>query len=70
MPEVKCSVSNCTFWGEGNNCQANSIMIEVDKHANMQYDTEFAKDFDDHKDQAAKSAQTCCHTFQPKNASK
>ncbi|WP_155116357.1 DUF1540 domain-containing protein, partial [Paenibacillus larvae] len=20
MPEVKCSVSNCTYWGEGNNC--------------------------------------------------
>ncbi|RNB74693.1 DUF1540 domain-containing protein, partial [Brevibacillus fluminis] len=42
MPVVKCSVANCTYWGEGNNCNADSIMVEVDAHANANYKTEFA----------------------------
>ncbi|SDC72945.1 protein of unknown function [Paenibacillus sp. UNCCL117] len=70
MPDVKCSVSNCSFWGQGNNCNAKSIMIEVDQHAQMDYDSEFAADFDDHKDQAAGVRNTCCHTFEPKKKSK
>ncbi|WP_438433377.1 DUF1540 domain-containing protein [Gorillibacterium sp. sgz500922] len=67
-PLVKCSVANCQFWGQGNNCQADAIMIEIDKHADMQYDAEFAgESFDsEHKDQASTSAATCCHTFKPK----
>ena len=27
MPEVKCSVSNCSFWGQGNLCQASAIVV-------------------------------------------
>lgn len=67
-PLVKCSVANCQYWGQGNNCQADAIMIEIDKHADMQYDAEFAgESFDsEHKDQASTSAGTCCHTFKPK----
>ncbi|MCZ8518737.1 MULTISPECIES: DUF1540 domain-containing protein [Paenibacillus] len=66
MPNVKCSVSNCQFWANGNNCHANNIMIEIDQHANLAYDTEFGLDFEDHKDQAASERSTCCHTFEPK----
>lgn len=65
--EVKCSVSNCSYWGQGNNCVAPSIMVEVDRHAN--YNTEMADEFGiqiEHQDRAADSAQTCCRTFIPK----
>lgn len=41
-PIVKCSVSNCTFWGENNFCQAEAIMIDIDQHATKHYGAEFA----------------------------
>lgn len=68
MPDVKCSVSNCKFWEQGNNCNASTIMIEIDKHASMKYDTEFAADFKDHQDVAKAPSATCCHTFEPKKS--
>ncbi|WP_270172250.1 DUF1540 domain-containing protein [Paenibacillus sp. SYP-B4298] len=65
MPQgVKCSVSNCTFWKQGNLCNADQIAIDVDQHANL--DTEFADEWDSHRDTAKTSSVTCCHTFQPK----
>jgi len=65
--EVKCSVANCSFWGKGNNCQAPSIMVEVDQHAD--YNTEMSAEFGvdtSHQDHAPTSAVTCCKTFKPK----
>lgn len=69
-PIVKCSVSNCTYWGEKNLCQADLIMIDIDKHANRTYNAEFAgESFDtEHQDTAASSSATCCHTFKPKSS--
>ncbi|MNJ55939.1 hypothetical protein D3C77_514610 [compost metagenome] len=68
-PIVKCSVSNCSYWGEKNVCQADLIMIDIDQHATHKYKTEFAgESFDtDHKDTASTSSATCCHTFKPKS---
>jgi hypothetical protein len=70
MPDVKCSVANCEYWSQGNNCHADVIMIEVDKHANAKFNEEFAgESFDsDHKDKARNVANTCCHTFELKKA--
>jgi hypothetical protein len=70
MPDVKCSVANCEYWSQGNNCHADVIMIEVDKHANAKFNEEFAgESFDsDHKDKASNVANTCCHTFELKKA--
>jgi hypothetical protein len=67
-PQVKCSVSNCTFWNEGNNCGADSIMIEIDQHAKASFNAEFAgESFDsEHQDSASNVSNTCCHTFQQK----
>ncbi|WJH33049.1 DUF1540 domain-containing protein [Paenibacillus sp. CC-CFT747] len=67
-PYVKCSVANCTYWGEGNNCKADAIMIDIDKHSQAQYNEEFAgESFDtDHQDHASSASVTCCHTFEPK----
>lgn len=69
-PLVKCSVANCSFWGEGNNCNADAIMIDIDSHSRAKYNEEFAgESFDsDHQDAAKTSASTCCHTFKPKKA--
>jgi hypothetical protein len=68
VPEVKCSVANCNYWSQGNNCVADVIMIEVDKHAGAQFNAEFAgESFDSHhQDQASKVRETCCHTFKQK----
>ncbi|MBP1932913.1 DUF1540 domain-containing protein [Ammoniphilus resinae] len=65
--EVKCSVSNCTFWANGNNCAAPEIMVEVDRHAN--FNSEFAGELGvqtEHQDKASNSAETCCRTFRAK----
>lgn len=69
MPEVKCAVSNCEYWKQGNKCGADLIMIEVDKHADAKFNAEFAgESFDsNHKDVATKTKETCCHTFKPKS---
>ncbi|CAM3434922.1 DUF1540 domain-containing protein [Marinicrinis lubricantis] len=69
MPDVKCSVSNCTYWNQGNNCGADRIMIDIDQHANADYSAEFAGvSFDtEHQDRAKKAANTCCHTFKAKS---
>ncbi|WP_239617398.1 DUF1540 domain-containing protein [Cohnella mopanensis] len=66
MPSgVACSVSNCSYWGQGNRCGAQEITIEVDSHANNQWNEEFADEFFSHKDTAKQSSVTCCLTFKP-----
>ncbi|SYX82546.1 conserved protein of unknown function [Paenibacillus alvei] len=66
-PVVRCSVSNCKFWGDFR-CQASEIMIDIDAHANVKANSEFADESfrGDHKDTASKSSSTCCQTFVPK----
>lgn len=66
-PLVRCSVANCNFWGEGNLCKANSIMIDIDQHANKWMKEEYAGELGDtHQDHASTSSVTCCQTFVPK----
>lgn len=67
-PIVKCTVSNCKFWENGNNCVADAILIEIDAHANKEYNMEMGHLIGDakHQDEAPSSAATCCHTFEPK----
>ncbi|NBI29388.1 DUF1540 domain-containing protein [Chengkuizengella marina] len=69
MPQVKCSVANCQYWAAGNNCNADQINIEVDEHANMNFNEEFAgENFNsNHQDRASKESNTCCHTFKKKS---
>lgn len=64
---VKCSVSNCHFWGESNVCRAEQIMIEIDSHSTANLNEEFGDEYtSDHKDTANSSSSTCCLTFRPK----
>jgi hypothetical protein len=70
MPIVKCNVANCSFWGEGNNCQADSILVEIDEHADNHADIDESGNLSNstaHEDAAEHSAETCCHTFKPKH---
>ncbi|MGM0876560.1 MAG: DUF1540 domain-containing protein [Bacillota bacterium] len=64
--EVNCSISNCTFHAEGNICGANKITIDMDYQS--KYDTEFSQElgFENRKEDANQSADTCCKTFKPK----
>ncbi|ULO10260.1 DUF1540 domain-containing protein [Paenibacillus sp. 19GGS1-52] len=64
---VKCSVSNCNYWGEQNLCKADEIIIEIDKHAGSGFKEEFAEEMTgrNHHDHAVTSSATCCLTFKP-----
>ncbi|QHW30414.1 DUF1540 domain-containing protein [Paenibacillus rhizovicinus] len=69
MPNgVSCSVANCSFWKDGNQCGADKIQVDIDRHANVDFGSEFADEgfVHDHQDEASNSASTCCHTFKPK----
>ncbi|WP_442599842.1 DUF1540 domain-containing protein [Neobacillus sp. D3-1R] len=63
--EVSCAISNCTFYGQGNICTAEKIMVEMDNHA--RYDTEMSSELTEknHQDEVRHSAETCCKTFKP-----
>jgi hypothetical protein len=69
MPEIRCSVSNCTHWGQGNFCQASSIIVQSDAH---EYSNDYNQSFENAvlegelTSTAANSGDTCCHTFEPK----
>lgn len=69
-PYVKCSVSNCSYWGEQNICRADMIMIEIDRHSKSRLGDEFADEgfVSNHRDVASSSSATCCLTFKPKEA--
>lgn len=72
-PIVKCNVANCTFWGEGNRCHAESILVEIDAHADNKYMMETSAEpylHAEHEDSAAQKADTCCHTFRPRTEKK
>jgi hypothetical protein len=66
--DVKCSVSNCEYWAQGNDCVASSILVTMDKHADTNMKEEFAMMGGQHQDTCSSSAETCCHTFKPKSA--
>ncbi|KAB2440492.1 DUF1540 domain-containing protein [Bacillus luti] len=70
MPEVKCSVSNCSFWGQGNFCQASSIVVQPDAqeagpNTNDSY-TGAVLTNETLESSVTTSVETCCHTFKPK----
>ncbi|WCN37004.1 DUF1540 domain-containing protein [Aneurinibacillus uraniidurans] len=70
MPQgVKCSVSNCDFWKQGNSCAASAIMVDTDQNARVNYTEEFGDIgvSTDRKELASTSSGTCCHTFRPKS---
>jgi hypothetical protein len=65
---VACSVSNCSFWDQGNRCGAEEIAIEIDAHAGWNLNEEIGEEqLGSHQDSAVASSVTCCQTFRPKS---
>ena len=61
---VRCTVSNCEYWGDGNRCGAGQIlithsspMISADKHG-MEAERL-------NQTPARDVEETCCYTFEP-----
>ncbi|WP_206831925.1 DUF1540 domain-containing protein [Alicyclobacillus fructus] len=71
--DVKCTVANCLFWHEGNECAAPSIMVSVGRsRRETSFREEFGRDFAvaERLDHARSSLETCCETFQPRQSRK
>lgn len=68
MPEIRCSVANCTHWGDGNYCQASSIIVQNDRSYKGSADESFQSSLlsGEYHDTAANSNETCCKTFEAK----
>ncbi|MBE7104733.1 DUF1540 domain-containing protein [Bacillus cereus] len=70
MPEVRCSVSNCSFWGQGNFCQASAIVVQPDAQEAAQTEnnsyTSATLTNETLDSSVTTSVETCCQTFKPK----
>lgn len=61
MAQVKCSVRNCHYWGEGQVCEADEIEVAVTGSAGARMDAGRMGDT-----AADHSEETCCVTFRPR----
>lgn len=60
--EIGCTVDTCTYWGAGNRCVAERIMVRLNAAAAR---VEFGAL--GQKPEARTSEETMCQTFRPKN---
>lgn len=68
MPLVKCSVANCHYHGEENECLADAIMVDVGRHADLKFEQTIGENqVDSHIDYAMSKVDTLCHTFKAIN---
>lgn len=69
-PEVKCVVSNCTYWESGDNCSANKIQITVGGRSSDAFYAELSEELTKKKSkaQAVVAENTLCHTFKAKSS--
>lgn len=67
--EVRCTVSNCHYWDEGNRCGADRILITLDKIGRQfeRTDSTRIENIIEEVGQtpADQSVETCCQTFRP-----
>ena len=71
MTEVKCVVDSCTYWGKGDVCKADSIMVKASPAAEASGLYEFAGELGGEGRKARKadtSSETCCETFRPRGS--
>jgi len=60
--DVKCSVSSCHYWGQGDRCEANSIHVVDSVHNG----TSLTAGTMGRSPQAQTSDETACRTFKPR----
>ena len=69
MSEIHCSIDNCHYWGQGNNCNASEIMVTADSWASQAPDKIDSPRFASVPQmRAASCMETCCKTFVGKNS--
>lgn len=71
MPEVRCKVNSCVFWGEGDHCTAHEIWVKDGSEEEDLFhlgDFEFAEELEGEGRQAgaSTSSQTFCETMRPR----
>lgn len=68
MPEIRCAVSNCSFWGQNNYCQANSIIVKPESESYTSGQDLIESSILDGtmvESTVTTSSETCCQTFRP-----
>lgn len=72
VTEVRCTVSNCAYWEEGNQCVAEAILVisddalsRISQHSAGKYDQEIGEIG---HTPARVSKETCCYTFRPRES--
>jgi hypothetical protein len=74
VTDVKCKVSSCHYWGHGDICGADSIMVDYNRTRSFRMEVG-SLDPDDIKgkssvttdtEKAMRSEETLCKTFRPK----
>jgi len=66
---IFCSVNNCHYWGEGNVCCANQILVTADSMSQnlvQQVDAPYAAQIT--QTPVNMCQESCCKTFVPKNS--
>ncbi|MGE5528270.1 MAG: DUF1540 domain-containing protein [Patescibacteria group bacterium] len=61
MAKINCSVDSCTYWGKGDVCEADSIMVRNNQV--QRYDMEIGAMGGMNPET---SAETMCETFKPR----
>lgn len=69
-PEVKCVVSNCTYWEKGEKCSADKIQISFGERSSDAFYAELSEELTRKKpkSQAVVPENTLCHTFKVKSS--
>ncbi|HHX96426.1 MAG TPA: DUF1540 domain-containing protein [Clostridia bacterium] len=72
MPQhIHCLVHDCHYWGQGNKCEAEEILIATDSFGHSQPDSidcEMAQELTPKS--AGTCMATCCKTYVPKGSDK
>ncbi|MDD2421249.1 MAG: DUF1540 domain-containing protein [Heliobacteriaceae bacterium] len=63
MPNINCTVDNCTYWNNGNTCTAKQIVVQNDRSGGFPPDSNLAQLS---PTPAQKNDETCCQTFKHK----
>lgn len=67
--DVYCTVNNCHYWADRNQCRADRILVTADSFANQAPDTVDAPQSGNLTATPVNRAmETACKTFVPKNA--
>ncbi|MCF8012254.1 MAG: DUF1540 domain-containing protein [Clostridiales bacterium] len=72
MSEVYCTVNDCHYWGQGNVCKANKILVASDDFGDSQPDQIDATMASQYSPTPSKGScmSTCCKSYVPRGTNK